>query len=214
MVLKVRALAWLLALSACTATLPARAQAAEPRPAEYPASRCAGLGAEPARRCEELSAPEPLGLHDRNHDGLFVRGGFGFSAYQAKVPGVDDAILSTSAEVLVGGTPFRGLVLGGGVIGEGLGTPHPLLAYSAFAQLYPDPHGGLHFQLLGALALLNDHPSVLGPLAAAGVGFDAFVGGQVSLGGFARIGYARGYGDGGVSVDAPFASLAATFTWH
>jgi hypothetical protein len=130
------------------------------------------------------------------------------------VPGADEATLSTSAEVLVGATPFRGLVLGGGVIGQGLGTRHPLLAYSAFAQLYPDPRGGLHFQLLGALALLEDHPSILGPLAAAGVGLDAFVGGQVSLGGFARAGYARGYGDAGVRVDAPFASLAATLTWH
>jgi hypothetical protein len=196
------------------ATVPAGAQAAEPRPAEYPASRCAGLAAEPARRCEELSRPEPLDLHARNHDGFFVRGGFGFSAFQSKVPGADEGTFSTSAEVLVGGTPFRGLVIGGGAIGEGLGTLHPLVAYSAFAQLYPDPHGGLHLQLLGALALLQDHPSVLGPLAAGGVGFDAFAGRQVSLGGFARVGYARGYGDGGVRVDAPFASLAATLTWH
>ena len=209
---EVRVRAGRLALSA--ALLASAAAAAEPGPAEYPASGCAGLTGEAALRCGELSRPEPLGYRDRNHDGLFLRGGFGFSAFESRVPGADESTFSSSAEVLVGGTPFRGLVLGGGVIGEGLGTLHPLLAYSAFAQFYPDPRGGLHFQLLTALAILEDHPSILGPLAAAGVGMDAFVGSQISFGGFARIGYARGYGDEGLRVNAPFASLAATVTWH
>lgn len=212
--LEVRALSWFVAFSGWLATARAAPLQVSPTPAEYPVSRCAGLFADAARRCEELAHPEPLDAHARKHDGFFVRAGVGPSVFRSRVPGVDERTLDVGGEVLFGGTPLCGFVIGGGALGEGLGTRHPLVAYAAFAQLYPDPKRGLHFQLLGALAILEDRPSILGPLAAGGVGMDVFVGRQVSLGGFARAGYARGFGEGGVRVDAPFASLSATLTWH
>jgi hypothetical protein len=80
-------------------------------------------------------------------------------------------------------------VLGGGFVGSGLDASFPIVAYTAFVQYYPDPRKGLHLQALGAFAILADQSNVNGPVAAAGAGYDAWIGAQTSLGAFARIGY-------------------------
>jgi hypothetical protein len=179
--------------------------------AEYPAQGCAGEA-----RCREVLSPASIEPHVRNHDGFFLRAGAGGTLYHGKFGDRGrETELSVSEEVLLGGTPWRGIVIGGGVLGVSLSsTAHPLIAYSAFAQWYPDPRRGLHLQALAAFAIVETSSDVLGPLAAVGAGYDFFISDQLSLGAFGRLGYAEGFGPSSTRVSIPFASLAATFTWH
>jgi hypothetical protein len=207
--------ATLATLAAVLAPRPAPAQVSSS--ADYPlAARCDVPEPRPAEcaRLSRLSRPQPIAASVHNHDGFFLRGGLGLSAYRSHLPGVNESTLGFGAEVLLGGTPWPGVVVGGGFIGEGLSSPdHPMVAYAAFTQWYPDSREGFHLQALAAFAIVDDQPRTLGPLGALGIGYDVFVGDQTSLGVFARAGYAEGFGDG-FHVSAPFASVQGSFTWH
>jgi hypothetical protein len=134
--------------------------------------------------------------------------------------------LGESVEMLFGGTPWQGVVLGGGFLGIGIDASFPLVAYAAFVQYYPDPQKGFHLQALGAFAIQADQSDLTGPVVAAGAGYDGWVGGQTSLGAFARIGYASmsgvprntsstsSLGPETVRESSAFFMATFTFTWH
>jgi hypothetical protein len=113
----------------------------------------------------------------REHDGLYLRGALGFSAYQDRFQSdtLDGMItgIGTASEFAVGGTVSRGLVLGGGIystsvlawalLPEDRNVPLPaeLEPTSAnfsligpFVDYYFDPRRGFHLQgALGFAAL-------------------------------------------------------------
>lgn len=117
-------------------------------------------------------------------------------------------------ELLLGGTPAPGLVLGGGLIGHTFtepdyevdGTSTRLedtelgLTYLAlFGQLYFNPEGGAHVQALVAaaeesyrypLAGTERESELSGIGVGLGAGYDLWIGDQWSLGPAARVSWA------------------------
>lgn len=128
-----------------------------------------------------------------------------------------DASISGGAallELYLGGTPVPGLVLGGYL--SGMSAPGPsaelndttlesdddfslgLGSIGPYVDFYPDPHGGFH--LLGSLGYaqvtFNDGDDTIeqatssGFTLGGGIGYDAFVTDEWSLGVLGRLGYA------------------------
>jgi hypothetical protein len=111
-----------------------------------------------------------------------------------------------TGELLFGGTPARGLVIGGGTNGATVIAPHldvdgdsasppDVLALSLvgpFLVYYPDPERGTHLQLLAGYGLLQadrssfaESPDGFG--VSLGVGHEAFVSEQWSIGILGRL---------------------------
>jgi hypothetical protein len=215
---------------------PTRGRRSGDNQAEYPArdeaDSCARTGRDrQGSPCSQHAAPEPITPTARTHDGFFLRFGMGaMSGSRAlTLEGGETTTTRRSGvaiDILLGGTPWRGVVVGGGVLELGISGRTPLIGYSAFVQYYPDPTAGFHVQGLAAVALATGTPSLTGPLGAAGVGYDGWIGRQTSLGVFARLGYAAVSGKastapsvGGATLVAAraadvFGSASLTFTWH
>lgn len=199
--------------------------------AEYPARdaalACARSLGWNDPRCPRLPAPEPVNPTARRHDGFFFRFGAGAS-YVAYSRASDSGVARSRGpgggfDVQFGGTPWPGIVIGGGWFSPSAKNVGFVLGYDAFVQYYPDPRGGLHFQGLGGFAVVGEAPNIGGGIAAVGIGMDGWVGEQTSLGGLFRLGYAAGFGHGPAATDGTrpaltdacaFGSVEATFTWH
>lgn len=187
----------------------------------------------PRQRGAEVSAP-------RRHDGYYfqVTGGAGyFNASTEKndsEKSFSGPTLSTS--VLMGGTPWRGTAVGGGLLLDYSGAPSYvvngekslglrnftqfLIGIGPFVDYYPDPADGLHF--FGFVGLGGLETSVAGsvrandptgPLIAAGGGYDFWVADEWSIGALARFSYAPlSTNEESYSTIAP--ALLANFTYH
>jgi hypothetical protein len=149
------------------------------------------------------------------HDGFFLRGAVGPGLFRAWTGGADTRHFSggtVSGEISMGGTPGKGFVFGGSLLLNKVfalsshddivdgdepsldGVGFSLNAFGVFADFYPDPKGGLDFHLfLGLGTLVTTRPNdrnldqPTGALLSAGVGYDWFVGPQLSLGVHARV---------------------------
>ncbi|MEZ4362774.1 MAG: hypothetical protein R3B48_21465 [Kofleriaceae bacterium] len=181
----------------------------------------------------------PLGLATvaahaapRTHDELYLRAGLGggvaLGALASPGGDSDSRGANVATELAVGWTFRPGLVLGVGTFP--MVAPGP--SYSAvdaggqhtsatgpFVDYYFDPRGGLHAQggLLFAAGYLDggEREGVvgLGYGAMVGVGYDAFVTDQWSVGGLARVTASRLEGvDDHLSLASP--SLLVTVTYH
>ncbi len=160
------------------------------------------------KKCLE---PEP---GERFHDGFFARSESGLSFYWADVSGAAPRSsirgIGQSAVISIGGTPTRGLVLGGTmwtaridpvfvendrrVIPDDDSVKLTLLRIGPFIDFYPDPVRGFHLQAAALLAIQIEsdvkgnpiEPAALGPAVSIGLGYEWFMSGQFSLGLVAR----------------------------
>lgn len=179
----------------------------------------------------------------RTHDGLYLsfNTGIGYLSSTAEQTVLGTTIKETASGVTIPSAIWLGgtvgpVAIGGGFFGdyafspsferEGGGTYEPddvtmtLFGFGAFADYYPDPHGGFHvmpFFGWGGLSLSVDGDTSgsdpTGLVMAAGVGYDWFVAPEWSLGAMARFAYAPlKYNDVSFSTIAP--ALLFTITYH
>jgi hypothetical protein len=168
------------------------------------------------------SGPDPS---VRRHDGFYLRLGlgigWGYVKSSAEIPISSGQPLDLQAtydglgpayELLIGGTIARGLVLGGGFVGQDIQDPSLSLssnstsefsgrmtvsgslgvgALGPFLDWFPDDRGGLHFGTMAGLALLgvsDDEGKMSSGFAGAlWGGHDFWIGDQWSLGAEARV---------------------------
>lgn len=237
-----RTLAGLLALGAGVLTSGFAAAQATPVPITTPEPEPqeeAAVNAEPEHKIQltkrrpmiDLATPEPAAPEGRTyheHDGLSVRVNVGLGTLlsaKASADGPADATtggLTLAYDLLIGGAPSPGFVLGGGISGAlqlsgdweldsgaklGGGNLNTFVI-GPFAEGYPDPNGGLHFGgLVGLARLGGDTSSATESLSAVGVGGAFWAGTGVwvapewSMGGLIRLDAATGK-DSDVSVTA------------
>lgn len=153
------------------------------------------------------------------HDGFFARSDTGLAFFRANVSGSSSRSgirgLGQSAGISLGGTPERGLVLGGTVwtaridpvFIEGGRTVTPdddsvkitLLRLGPFLDWYPDPTHGFHTQVAVAFTAQVESdvkgnaikPPALGAALAVGTGYEWFVVSELSLGLLGRMALGR-----------------------
>jgi hypothetical protein len=224
-----RTLAGLLALGA--GVLTSAIAAAQDAPAA-PAPDEPAPSAEPEHKIQltkkkpmiDLATPEPAGPEGRTyheHDGFALRINAGLGTLlSAKAsadigPDVEDSGLTLTYDLLIGGAPSPGFVLGGALSGAlqlsgdwelssgqritsgNLNT----IVIGPFAEGYPDPHGNLHFGGMLGLAQLGADTNAGDDLSAIGVGGAFWAGTGVwvapdwSVGGLVRLDAATGKDD-------------------
>jgi hypothetical protein len=155
--------------------------------------------------------PPPVARTDKIHDGFYARLNLGFGSQSTDI---DNGVLpdnftgsggTLDIDVLVGGAPSPGVVLGGALLLESLRSttfnadPYSLKTSVGLATLgpfidgYPNPRGGFH--LGGTLGLtsvrLTSDPNLpfnraFGFGLAAWLGYDWWVADQWSVGGLLR----------------------------
>jgi hypothetical protein len=183
--------------------------AGAPPPGAYgPPPGAYGYPAEPP---PPMGPPPDAGVHQ--HDGFYLRMGLGggYASFDGSVVGIDTSIKGGGGamELLLGGTPAPGFVIGGGFIFTSLNKPKVKVGnleadatnnlsfgmIGVFADYYIDPTAGFHIQ--GMLGYANAQPetngsnnSVAGPGFFLGAGYDFWVGDQWSIGPNARFVYA------------------------
>jgi hypothetical protein len=184
----------------------------------------------------------------RRHDGFFARSDTGLAFLWAHVSGSGGPLGRTgilgfgqSASLSLGGTPERGLVIGGTawtaridpVFVEGGQTVTPdddsvkvtLLRVGPFVDWYPDPTGGFHAQLSAAFTAQVESdvkgnaikPAALGAALSVGIGHEWFVLDEISLGVLGRMAIGRVVrepSDGEQHTLWIIPELALTATYH
>lgn len=195
------------------------------------------------------TAPEEPKPGARLHDGFYLRMSFGLgsgtatediTAPGADYPEIKFSGLTTMFDILIGGSPVPGFVLGGGLVGHSIMNPTVkadgveydtdddvslnLSTLGLFTAIYPDPRSGFNIHGLvgyGVISASNgtsrstNNPS--GFSLMGGVGYDFWVGDQWSLGPDLRLAYAKTSWGGGsgeedkVSMLVPTLSFTATY---
>jgi len=161
----------------------------------------------------------PAQAEPNTHDGFQFRGAIGpafLSDTETAADGSGSATISggaASLELYFGGTPARGLVVGGFVMGTSAASPSVsangqtvgtasgaslgLGNFGPYIDYYPNPRGGFH--VIGTLAFANLNVSngngtqqnvASGGAIGAGAGYDFWVADEWSLGVLARLTYA------------------------
>jgi hypothetical protein len=182
------------------------------------------------------------------HDGFFVRSSPGLAFLWAHVDGATGVAkrsgirgVGQSSELALGGTPARGLVVGGSlwagridpVFIEGGRRVSPdddsvkltALRIGPFVDFYPDPRLGFHAGAVVALVVQFEsdtkgeaiEPLAYGLSLATGAGYEWFVSSDVSLGFLARFALGGvGRSTHGVSERTLFVvpELALSATYH
>lgn len=203
----------------------------------------AGAAAVAAVSVSSTALAEP-----RTHDGFYFQGqaGLGYLSASQEYAGTTTTIsgVTTPVSILLGGT-VGPVVIGGGFFADHAAAPGgsvegsgvsqsvdlpdvtmTLVGFGVFADIYPDPTTGLHFQpFLGYAALgrsyrgetSNNDP--VGPVLAIGAGYDWWVGDEWSIGVMGRFAYAPLKFEAPAGVDSPTVStiapaILATFTYH
>lgn len=181
----------------------------------------------------------------RRHDGFYFRFGFG-AAYgrvssEASAAGVSAEATYTGTgpayELLLGGTPAAGWVLGGGFVGQDIVEPTVKVeqspsgevvahnqalgigALGPFVDWYPDDRSGVHLGALAGLGVIgltneNDESATGLGLSLFG-GYDFWVGEQWSIGPQARVLWVRAsrrisdvtFDDSATSIQLLFSAL-------
>ena len=190
----------------------------------FGAALCAGVGFTGEARAEAMT-----------HDGFYLQlnAGLGYLSasdeFDTSMSGV-----SIPAALLIGGT-VGPVALGGGFFGDYAPSPSAsidgqdyeledvtmtLIGIGMFADIYPNPHEGLHFQpFIGWGGLERSYKGdsggsdPTGLVMALGVGYDFWVGNEWSIGPMFRIAYAP-MSIEETSVNAIAPALLATFTYH
>jgi hypothetical protein len=174
----------------------------------------------------------------KTHDGFYLQlnTGLGYLSAKPDVPGYDIKYsgLTLPAALLMGGT-VGPVVIGGGFFWEHAYSPSvdvsgqsqtlsdvtmTLIGIGMFADIYPNPQQGLHFQpFIGWGGLEASYKGnsggsdPTGLVMALGGGYDFFVSDEWSIGPMLRLSYAPlKLNDTSWSVLAP--SLLCTFTYH
>jgi hypothetical protein len=192
----------------------------------------------------ETAAPGASSATELKRSGIFAEVALGPGFFYARTA-ADDARTFTGASIagqfVLGGTPARGLVLAGAyfrdeILGmsasdEVVDGDEPELEdvgfsldrFGLFADIFPDPDGGLHFQGLAAVGVLNtrrpggdaDDPG--GLLISVAGGYAWGLGGAFYLGPLVRLTYApltsdeTSQGDDLTRVFSPALLVTATF---
>ncbi len=178
----------------------------------------------------DATAPVARSFHV--HDGFYVRVNTGIgwvgSTWTAQgVPDTDAGGTSLALDLLLGGSPSRGVAIGGAVLGhvmlatdvevggeESDDEALNLLMVGPFIDGFPNPTGGWHVG--GSIGLARARFSDLkgwGLGGAAWAGYDAWVGDEWSVGGLARLMLVRTSAEAeesGVSSDTD--ATATSFT--
>jgi hypothetical protein len=181
----------------------------------------------------------------RTHDGLYLSldTGLGYLSTKFSVdnaPGSDATLsgITVPFEVLVGGT-VGPVAIGGGFLWDQVFSPSVdpsppggtagdvtlhMFAIHAFADFYPDPHGGFHVRpFLGYAGMVAERNGVTsnnnpgGPIFGAGVGYDFWVADEWSIGVMGRFAYAPlSYSVNGISANYSTIdpAILATFTFQ
>lgn len=177
----------------------------------------------PTISVETPPPPPPVERTYHTHDGFYLRlslGGAWGSTSQSFASGSGDTLSGAGGalDVMVGGTPARGLVLGGALLGNSLLDPsydvngmstasNANLGFgmlAAFIDAFPNPHNGFHLGggfgpalvRLGARSSSNS-TSTEGVGGTLWLGYDAWIAPQWSLGGMLRFAEARTSGGTG-----------------
>lgn len=189
---------------------------------------CVAIGVAP-----EASASEP-----RTHDGFYLQlaAGLGHLSSSAEAGGVEAKYsgVTVPTSLMLGGT-IGPVVIGGGFFTDYAPSPSvsvngndlnlddvtlTLVGIGFFADIYPDPKSGLHFQpFLGWGGLEATYQGnaggsdPTGMVLALGVGYDFWVADEWSIGPMFRLAYAP-LALNGIDYDTLAPSLLATFTYH
>jgi hypothetical protein len=174
----------------------------------------------------------------KTHDGFFLQlnAGLGYLSSTASSDAGGGEItfsgVTIPSSLLLGGT-VGPVVIGGGFFGDYAPSPSmdpevvnvddvtlTLIGIGMFADIYPDPHDGLHFQPFvgwGALEASQGGNSggsdPTGLVLALGAGYDFWVGNEWSIGPMFRFAYAPlALESVNYSTIAP--ALLCTFTYH
>jgi opacity protein-like surface antigen len=165
-----------------------------------------------------LTAAASAAAEPETHDGFFLRMelGAGYLMMPGTLEGgsssldVDISGMGGLGGLLLGGTPADGLVIGGGSLASVVSKPTikvgdfedeadddlSLSLLGPFVQYYPDPTGGLHFELLLGYASASGtdddaDEAATGFGVSAGVGHEWWVSEEWSLGVAGRFHYAN-----------------------
>jgi hypothetical protein len=190
--------------------------------------------------CAALAGATDALADPRMHDGFYMNlsTGLGYLSTSASVPGQDVTFAGVTipSVFLLGGTPVKGLVIGGGLLTDYSlspkykvnGTEVPttssvsqyLVGFGPFVEFYPNPAEGLHFHgMVGFGALetsVNGNAGGSDPtgfLVALGAGYDFWVGDQWSIGVLGRFAYAP-LSLNGLAYTSIAPAVLATFTYH
>ena len=216
------------------------------------ASSGAAIAAEAAsrevsNRRSESACPEPES-GARLHDGFFLRSEPSLAFFRAVVWGSSTETrrsgirgIGQGAGISLGGTPARGLVVGGTVwtaridpvfIEDGQ-TVSPdddsvkvtLLRLGPFLDFYPDPSRGFHVVTAAALTVQVEsdvkgngvEPAAIGAAFSIGPGYEWFIMNEISLGLLGRVSVGRLVrtpNDGPEQILWIIPELALTATYH
>ena len=162
----------------------------------------------------------PARAESRRHDGFYAAANAGVGYWGMSESGKPtDYNKGVNIPVsLWSGYTYRSVAFGGGL------TWDYFILYSValFADIYPDPKGGFHIMpSLGWGVLFPTFNFPTGPVLGVGVGYDYWVGSEVSMGVMARMTYAPLYednNDANYSGDAHYTvytpTLLYTVTYH
>ena len=174
----------------------------------------------------------------RVHDGFYMQLGLGLGYYHVGLEQPADSSISgvtIASQIMLGGTLFPGLVLGGGLFvdkafsptlkqGGTEVTPDGLSQYvlgiGPFVDYYLNPAGGLHFTgFVGWGGLETSQNGNVGGSDPTGLsmyvggGYDWFISDEWSAGVLGRIAYGP-YSLNSVSYTTIEPSVVGTLTWH
>ncbi|HEX4334897.1 MAG TPA: hypothetical protein VH062_03225 [Polyangiaceae bacterium] len=186
--------------------------------------------------------PDPTA---RRHDGFFLRAESGLAGFDAAVSGSASGRdrlwgIGQSGAIFVGGTPRRGLVVGGYVWTARIDPTFrvrgvrvspdddsvklTLGRLGPFLDWYPDPLLGFHTQVSAGVAVQVESdvkgnsikPAGVGAAGAFGIGYEWFVGSQFSIGAMARVSFGAltrspGSGEERTFFEVPELSLTSTY---
>jgi hypothetical protein len=176
--------------------------------------------------------PPPIQGEDptaRRHDGFYLRLGIGIARGDVKTEGTVESTLATAStnldvtysgygpayEILIGGTPGGGFVIGGGFVGQDIQNPDiefneldideselegddtlGMVVVGPFVDWFPDETGGAHVGAMlgiGGIGLSsgddNDEEMSSGWGASLWAGYDFWVASQWAIGAEARAAY-------------------------
>lgn len=205
----------------------------------------------------EPAPPPPPPADDgtwRNHDGFYLRMGIGAGYGRVKSTGefqtglegasTDMEIVYSGAgpayELLIGGTPGGGVVVGGGFVGQDISDPKVevdgeeldadlfddddalgMVLLGPFVDWFPDPRGGAHVGAMIGVAAIglsdggdeDDNESSTGWGGSLWGGYDFWVANQWSLGAEGRVAYLSTHRDfgGSSAVNAEADDRGLTF---
>lgn len=155
---------------------------------------------------------------DKTHDGFYVQAatGLGYYSASAEQAGMEASFsgMTVPMSLMLGGSPIKGLAVGGGFMVDYAPSPgfevngqefagnvdfsQYVIGIGPFVDYYLDPSGGLHFQAFvgwGGLETSSSEGNVggsdpTGLVMALGAGYDLFVSDEWSIGGAGRFTFA------------------------